>query len=316
MKKNFLVFLTFSLLFSASCGQRETDTGSTATSTATSSAADSKPMTVKGSDTMVVLGQRFAEEYMKRNPGTIVQINGGGSGTGIAALINGTIDLAQSSRSMKDQERQKVQEQRNAAVVETAVAIDSLAVFVNEQNPVRELSVEQLAGIYTGKTKNWSEVGGKKAPIVLYGRESSSGTYDYFKENVLDKADFSPTAQTLQGTAAIVNAVARDGNGIGYGGIAYARNVRAIAIKGKGASAAVAPSENSVADSSYPLSRKLFFYTLQNSPERVSRFVEFALSPEGQAVVKAADYFPLTTGGPGDQGTSTAPATSTDAQNR
>jgi len=245
---------------------------------------------------MVILTQRLAEEYMKLNPGRVVQVNGGGSGTGIAALINGTVDLAQASRPMKDEERAAAEKSRGAQIVETPAALDSLAVFVDEANPVKEMTLPQLAGIYTGKVRNWKEVGGTDAPIILYGRENSSGTYDYFKEHVLNKADFSPKVQTLQGTAAIVNAVSRDANGIGYGGIAYDKGVRALALKKDAQSPAIAPSEATVADGTYPLSRKLYFYSLSNAPERVTHFVQWTLTPEAQALVKDVGYFPLSTG--------------------
>src|SRR5690349_2088931 len=210
------------LILATACGREETKTASTDGSAAPASTS-TKPLSIKGSDTMVILGQRLAEEYMKKNPGQVVQVNGGGSGTGIAALINGTADMAQSSRPMKDDEKTKAAASRGAAVTETPVALDSLAVFVNSSNPVKALTIAQISDIYTGKAKNWKQVGGPDAPIVVYGRESSSGTYDYFREHVLNKADFSPTVQTLQGTAAIVNAVGKDKNGIGYGGIAYAQ---------------------------------------------------------------------------------------------
>ena len=255
----------------------------------------SRPLSIKGSDTMVILTQRLAEEYMKRNAGRVVQVNGGGSGTGIAALINGTVDLAQASRPMKDDERAAAEKSRGAKIVETPAALDSLAVFVHQSNAVKELSLPQLADIYTGKVRNWKDVGGKDAPIILYGRENSSGTYDYFKEHVLNKADFASAVQTLQGTAAIVNAVSRDANGIGYGGIAYDKGVRALALKKDAQSPAIAPSEASVADGTYPLSRKLFFYSFANSPERVTQFVQWTLTPEAQALVKAVGYFPLNT---------------------
>jgi phosphate transport system substrate-binding protein len=138
---------------------------------------------------------------------------------------------------------------------------------------------------------------------VLYGRESSSGTYDYFREHVLDKGDFAPAVQTLQGTAAIINAVGRDRNGIGYGGIAYAKDVRPLAIAAKGAQP-IAPSEATVADGTYPLSRRLYFYYSQNAPERVTKFVQWSLTPEAQALVTRVGYFPLTQ----TAGASTTPA--------
>ena len=290
MKRILAVTLLF--LAAARCGRNESSPAAAGGSSTPSNA--SRPLTIKGSDTMVILTQRLAEEYMKANAGRMVQVNGGGSGTGIAALINGTTDLAQASRPMKDEERASAQKSRGAEVVETAVALDSLALFVNEANPVKELSLEQLAAIYTGKVRNWKEVGGKDAPLVLYGRENSSGTYDYFREHVLNKADFSPTVQTLQGTAAIVNSVSRDANGIGYGGIAYDKGVRALALKKDAASPAIAPSEATVADGTYPLSRKLYYYSLANSPERVTAFVQWTLTPAAQALVKEVGYFPLT----------------------
>lgn len=244
---------------------------------------------------MVILGQRLAEEYMKKNPGVVVQVTGGGSGTGVAALINGTTDIAQSSRPMTEEEKTKAQQSRGAAIVETPVALDSLAVFVNQASPIKELTIPQVADIYTGKIKNWRQVGGPNATIVLYGRENSSGTYDYFREHVLKKADFSPAVQTLQGTAAVINAVANDRNGIGYGGIAYSKDVRALGMKKDPGSPGVPPNEATVADNSYPLARKLFFYYPANAPERVTTFAQWALTPEAQAFVADVGYFPLST---------------------
>ena len=278
---------TAMLVLVVACGGSERREGA-------ATGASNKPLTIKGSDTMVILGQRFAEEYMAKNPGTVVQVNGGGSGTGIAALINGTVDLAQASRPMKDDEKAQVKQAKGADVVEHPVALDALGVFVHTSNPVQSLTVAQVKDIFQGKTKNWNEVGGPNAPIVLYGRESSSGTYDYFREHVLNKEDFSPAVQTLQGTAAIINAVGHDPKGIGYGGIAYAKEVRALAIAG-GDKPGVTPSEASVADGTYPLSRKLFFYYASNAPERVKKFADWALTPEAQALVTKVGYFPLAT---------------------
>jgi phosphate transport system substrate-binding protein len=278
----------------AACGGERRTSQTTAPSGGTST-ADSRPVSIKGSDTMVILTQRLAEEYMKSNRGTVIQVNGGGSGTGIAALINGTTDIAQASRPMTEDERTKARTNRGAEIVEVPVALDSLAVFVHGSNPVQTLTIAQIADIYSGKTKSWSAVGGPNAPIVMYGRESSSGTYDYFREHVLNKGDFAPAVQTLQGTAAIINAVGRDRNGIGYGGIAYAKDVRAIAIKTNDGAAGVAPSAASVAGGTYPLSRKLFFYHPANAAERVTKFVRWALTPEAQGLVENVGYFPLTT---------------------
>jgi phosphate transport system substrate-binding protein len=293
--------LTLSLVLAA-CGGRE---ATTTTDGTTQPAANAKPLTIKGSDTMVILGQRLAEEYMTKNPGLVVQVNGGGSGTGIAALINGTADLAQSSRPMKDDEKQKAAQNRGSEIVEQAVALDSLAVFVNSANPVKQLTMAQVKDVFQGKVTNWNQIGGSNATIVLYGRENSSGTYDYFREHVLNKEDFAPRVQTLQGTAAVINAVGSDKNGIGYGGIAYAKEVRPVAISAEGG-AAVAPSETTVADNSYPLSRKLFFYYPQNAPERVTKFAQWSVTPEAQALVTQVGYFPLNTTVPAAVATDTA----------
>jgi phosphate transport system substrate-binding protein len=251
-----------------------------------------KPVTVKGSDTMVILGQRIAEEYMKQNPAAMVQVTGGGSGTGIAALINGTVDLAQSSRSMTEDEKQKVAQNRGVGVVERPVAIDALAVFIHGSNPLQSLTMDQVKQIYQGRITNWRELGGSDAAIILYGRESSSGTYDYFREHVLLEEDFAPRVQTLQGTAAIINAVSKDPASIGYGGFAYATDVKLLPIAAEG-KAPVAPSAESVASGEYPLARFLYYYHTENPTQAVQDFVAFSLTPEGQAVVDKVGYFPL-----------------------
>jgi phosphate transport system substrate-binding protein len=255
--------------------------------------ASSRPITIKGSDTMVILGQRFAEDYMRQNQGTVIQVNGGGSGTGIAALINGTVDLAQSSRPMKPAEKESAEKNRGAKLIETPVALDALAVFVHASNRVRELSIEQIASVYTGKVTNWSQLGGENRTIVIYGRENNSGTYEYFKEHVLGKADFTPRVQTLSGTAAVINAVSRDVNGIGYGGIAYATDIRTVGVKADASSPAVEPSEDHVADGTYPISRNLYFYWFESSRPELQQFVEWAISPAGQAVVENVGYYTL-----------------------
>ena len=287
-----LVFIaiTFTLL---ACGgeRRDPDAGAAAGSTAT--AQRGKPITIRGSDTMVILGQRFAEEYMKANPQTVLQVNGGGSGTGIAALINGTVDLAQSSRPMKDKEKSDVESKRSTKLHETPVALDALAVFVHKSNPIKELTLEQIAKVYTGQITNWNQLGGKSAQVVLYGRENSSGTYEYFKEHVLNKADFAPRTQTLQGTAAVINAVSKDPNSIGYGGIAYAQDIRAIPVRKDASSAPVEPTQDNVKNGTYPISRSLFFYWVDSASPDLKQFVQWCTTPAGQKVVTDVGYFPL-----------------------
>jgi phosphate transport system substrate-binding protein len=250
-------------------------------------------LTVKGSDTMVILVQRWAEQYMSGHPGAIVQVTGGGSGTGIAALINGTTDICMASRPMKDDEKKKLRDRFQTMGNEIPVAKDGLSIYVHEANPVKQLTIAQLRDIYLGVTTNWKQVGGEDAPIVLYGRENSSGTYVYFKDNVLEGKDFSARCQTLPGTAAVVNAVAKDPKGIGYGGAAYAKGVRDCGVQRDAKSAAVLPSEATVRDGSYPISRDLFFYTRNKPAGDAKKFIDWTLSAEGQAVVTKVGYFPV-----------------------
>jgi phosphate transport system substrate-binding protein len=250
-------------------------------------------VTVKGSDTMVILGQQWAETYMKKNPSVKIQVTGGGSGTGIAALINGTTDICEASRPMKDQEKNDLKAKRNAETVEIPVALDGLAIFVNAKNPVKVLTMEQLKGIYTGEITNWNQVGGGNAPIILYGRENNSGTYVFFKEHILKNEDYAPTTQTLPGTAAVINAVAKDAKGIGYGGIAYGKGIKHLLVKKDANAPAIEPTMNNVLSGQYPLSRYLYWYVAGTPTGDIKKFADWVLSKEGQAVVKDVGYYPL-----------------------
>ncbi|MCP3057237.1 phosphate ABC transporter substrate-binding protein [Myxococcus sp. K38C18041901] len=248
-------------------------------------------VTVKGSDTMVILGQRWAEEFMKTTPATKVQVTGGGSGVGLAALQNGTTEIAMSSREIKDAEKQKLRARYNTTGVQIPVAKDGVTFYVNEGNPLTALTVEQLRGIYVGDVTNWKQVGGPDAPIIVYSRENSSGTYVFVKDHVLDGEDYAASAQTLPGTAAVVNAVSKEKNSIGYGGSAYAKGIKELKIK-KG-NEDIAPSAENIKTGKYPLSRDLYFY-LRNKPAGEAKaFIDYALSPEGQAVVTKVGYFPV-----------------------
>jgi len=255
--------------------------------------AQNKPITIKGSDTMVLLGQRWAEVYMKKNPGSRIQITGGGSGTGIAALINGTTDICESSRPMKDKEKDQVKARRNTEVKEIPVAVDGLAIYLNSVNPIRELTLDQIKGIYTGRITNWKDLGGKEGKIIAYSRENNSGTYAYFKEHVLDKADFHPAIQTLPGTSAVTNAVAKDLKSIGYGGIAYAKGIHHAMVKKDAGSPAVEPSMENVLSATYPLSRFLYWCTAGEPSGEARKLVDWVLGAEGQRLVQEVGYYPL-----------------------
>ena len=249
-------------------------------------------ITIKGSDTMVILSQKWAELYMKKNSGTVIQVTGGGSGVGIAALINGSTDIANASREIKSTEVQKLKDKYGTNGVEIPCAKDGLSVFLNNKNVVSELTIAQLGDIFSGKISNWKQVGGADAKIQLYGRESSSGTFEFFKDHVV-KGDFSPRCQTLPGTASIVNAVKKDPNGIGYGGAAYAEGVKDCKVKATAKSPGVLPTAATIANKTYPISRYLYMYMKTKPTGDTKKFVDWVLSPEGQKVIVSVGYYPL-----------------------
>jgi phosphate transport system substrate-binding protein len=261
--------------------------------TAVAGSALAKPVTVKGSDTMVIMNAKLAEAFMNKSPGSQIQVMGGGSGVGIAALINGTTDIAASSRPIKTSEIDKLKARFATRGVGVPIARDGLAVYVHAANPVQELSLPQLMDIYTGRVTNWKQVGGKDAPIILYSRENSSGTYTYFKDNVLMGKDYSPRAQTLQGTAAVVNAVSKDPNGIGYGGAAFAKGVKFAKVKKDDKSPSFLPTLETVRGGQYPITRYLYLYLRTNPSGDAKKFIDWALSAEGQALVTKVGYFPV-----------------------
>jgi len=210
-------------------------------------------ITIKGSDTIVRLGQRWAEEYMNLHKDVTIQVSGGGSGTGIAALLNGGTDICEASRDMKPQ-KYDAAKAKGIKPYRVSIALDGIAVYLNESNPVKELSLEQLRGIYTGSITDWKDVGGPSHLIILYGRENNSGTYAFFKEHVLKDDDYADATQTLPGTAAVVNAVAKDKYGIGYGGIAWAQGVKTVAVKKDESSPAIVPTTRPLPKGGNPIS--------------------------------------------------------------
>ncbi|MFH1161169.1 MAG: phosphate ABC transporter substrate-binding protein [bacterium] len=251
-----------------------------------------KKITVKGSDTMVILAQKWAEVYMKSHPEVIIQVTGGGSGTGISALINGATDICNASRSMKKSEIEKLKDRYNTLGVEIPCAKDGITVYLNRGNPVSELSIQQLSDIFSGKITNWKQVGGKDTPIQLYGRENSSGTYVFFQEEVV-KGDYAPSCQTLPGTAAVVNAVTKDANGIGYGGAAFAEGIKICKVKKDASSPAYEANAENIKKGLYPISRYLYMYTRNRPTGDLKTYIDWILSPEGQKMVIEVGYFPV-----------------------
>jgi phosphate transport system substrate-binding protein len=256
--------------------------------------AQAGTITVKGSDTLVILAQKWAEVYMSKHPEVKIQVTGGGSGIGFAALQNTTTDIADASRPIKPAERAACIKSFGRSPREYKVALDGLSVYVNLDNPLKELSLEQLEKIFTGKVRNWKEFGGNDAPITVYSRENSSGTYEFFKEHILKGQDFVSSAQTMPGTAALLQSVSRDKNGIGYGGAAYGHGAKVLRIKKDADSEAIEPTEDNVVSGKYPIWRYLYNYL---SPEKdkgeIATYLNWIRSEEGQKIVKEVGYYPL-----------------------
>ncbi|MDD2752483.1 MAG: phosphate ABC transporter substrate-binding protein [Candidatus Omnitrophica bacterium] len=254
---------------------------------------------VKGSDTMINLGQAWAEKYMEENSGDFVAVTGGGSGTGFSSLISGTCDIAMASRNIKAKEIE-LAKQRGINPFEIKVALDGLAVVVNPKNPVSKLTVEQLAGIFSGKIANWKEVGGEDKKIVILSREVNSGTHVYFKEHVLrrnnpeGKEEFAPGALMLPSSQAIADEVAANPEAIGYYGMGYVSSKqKPIAVAKDAKSEYVVPVIDNVVNGKYPISRPLFLYTNAEPQGLTKKFVDYTLSKEGQGIVLKTDFVPV-----------------------
>jgi phosphate transport system substrate-binding protein len=250
----------------------------------------------KGSDTLLVLAQNWAETYMESHSKIEIVVSGGGSGTGISALINNQIDIADASRSIKQTEIDLAND-NGINPVEWKVALDGISVIVNVNNPLNELSYAQIREIYNGTVKNWLEIGGEDGVVVAYGRQSTSGTYVYFNEEVLDEDDYRADKQQLAGNAEIVEAVINDPNGVGYVGVAYAEarkdELKIVSVKKADADIVYQPTSANIASGDYPISRYLYIYTDGIPEDTVADYVEFILNNEGQEIVSEVGYIPL-----------------------
>ncbi|MFQ5592731.1 MAG: phosphate ABC transporter substrate-binding protein [Anaerolineae bacterium] len=253
----------------------------------------------KGSDTLLQVAQLWAETYMKEHPDVRISVNGGGSGTGIAALINGTVDIANASREMKPEEIERAQE-RGIDPVQHVVAGDALAVIVNPENPVDRLTFQQIADIFTGRITNWQEVGGEDRPIVVLSRESNSGTYVFFLENVVQvgagdpNALFSPETLLLLSSEVISREIEQNPNTIGYDGLGYVTpGQKTIAVAESPGEPFVDPSIETVNQGLYPIARHLYMYTNGEPTGAVKVYLDWILSAEGQALVRQVGFVPL-----------------------
>lgn len=254
---------------------------------------------IKGSDTMVNLGQAWAEGYMRKHPESFVAVTGGGSGTGIAALLNKTCDITISSREIKQKELE-LAKKKDITPKEFKVALDGLAVVVNLKNLISKLTIDQIADIFTGKIKNWGEVGGEDLPIVILSREANSGTYVYFREHVLRRSDekrteeFSETALLMPSSQSIADEIAQNKNAIGYYGMGYVNPTQKIIAVAKDKNSPYAePTLENVMKGQYYISRPLLIYTNGEPAGLVKDFLDFVSSPEGQEIVKQVDFVPV-----------------------
>lgn len=281
----------FLLIFLAACGLSGTQT--------TQPTSASAYIENKGSDTIVNLALAWAERYQQEHPDVRISVTGGGSGTGIAALINGTVDIANASRQIKAEEMQEAQS-KGISPVEHIIARDAIAVIVNPQNPVSQLTLQQISDIYSGKINNWREVGGEDRPIVRLSRETNSGTHVYFLETVLrlgekeDKTLFSTDTLLLPSSEGIINEVRQNPNAIGYDGLGYVpHDLKMIAIARQPGDPYVLPSIATVNDNSYPIARDLYMYTAGQPADAVKDYLDWILSPEAQAIVADLGFVPI-----------------------
>lgn len=258
---------------------------------------------IKGSDTMVNLGQAWAEQYMKVHRDANVAVTGGGSGTGIAALLNGTTDIAESSRPMEKPEI-AIAREHGIDPVENKVALDALSVIVNPGNPVSKLTVDQLSDVFVGKVTNWKQIGGTDAPIVLLSRDKNSGSHVFFLEHIVRKGnskgteEYAKTALMLPSSEAIASQVATDKNAIGYVGLGYVnpKKQKALAVAKIPAGPFVKPSIETAIAGTYPIARPLYWYTNGRPAGIVKNLLDFVLSPEGQKIVDQLGFAPIRKG--------------------
>lgn len=288
--KRVIVFLLLLSILLISCGSSSTDT---------SSDSPAQYIENKGSDTIVNLALAWAETYQAEFPDVRISVTGGGSGTGIAALINGTVDIANASRKIKDEELTEAQS-KGVDPLEHIIARDAIAVIVNPENPVNELTLQQIADIYSGKITNWREVGGEDRPIVKLSRETNSGTHVYFLETVLRLGDkenktlFSTDTLLLPSSEGIIAEVRQNPNAIGYDGLGYVPDdLKMIAIAKEAGNAYVLPAIATVNDKTYPIARDLYMYTNGEPTGAVKEYLDWILSPEAQEIVAKLGFVPV-----------------------
>jgi len=278
MKKTIIVALSLFIALISGCSQGEDK---------------NEGITIKGSDTVLPLSQKEAEVFGKDNKGSRIVVTGGGSGIGFTALIDDNTDIAMASRKIKLDERLAL-ESAGKEVKEVIVGYDALAVIANPANKVSQLSREQLEDIFIGKVTNWKEVGGDDVKIVVYSRESSSGTYEFFKEHVLNKKNYAANVLSLPATGAIIESVSQTKGAIGYVGLAYLeKTIKPLSVSFDQGKSFIAPSMEAAKDKTYPITRPLYYYYLTSKEAALKSFVDFVTSAEGQKIVQEIGYVPV-----------------------
>ncbi|MDB5118811.1 MAG: phosphate transporter substrate-binding protein [Sphingobacteriales bacterium] len=291
MKKGIKILLSLLIVLNYGCSN--SDSGKNKTEEANRTEETKGGINIKGSDTVLPLSQKEAEVFGKANADSRITVTGGGSGIGFTALIDDNTDIAMASRKIKVDERLKL-EQAGKAFKEVIIAHDALAVIVNPANKVSQLTREQLEGIFTGKIVNWKEVGGDDLKIVVYSRETSSGTYEFFKEHVMNKKNYASNVLSLPATGAIVESVSQTKGAIGYVGLAYLeKNIKPLKVSFDAGKNFTAPSMEAAKDHSYPIARPLYYYYLDTKETTIKPFVDFILSTEGQKIVAEVGYVPV-----------------------
>lgn len=254
---------------------------------------EKQAITIKGSDTVLPLAQMEAEKMMDKDSSVSISVVGGGSGVGITALLDGTTEMAMASRDLKTEETLKFKEAK-IEIEKVIVAYDALSVIVHPDNKVGQLTREQIEKIFTGEIKNWKEVGGDDLVIVAYSRESSSGTYEFFKEEVLDDKNYASDILSMPATGAIVQSVSQTKGAIGYIGLAYQNEtVKQLSVSYDQGKTFVAPSIATAKDKSYPIARPLFYMYNKTNADKVKAFVDYTLSEEGQKIVAEIGYITI-----------------------
>jgi phosphate transport system substrate-binding protein len=288
---SFIILMLMLILFLASCAGQSSESQETTDENAY--------IENKGSDTIVNLALAWAEEYQKLHPEVIISVTGGGSGTGIAALINNTVDIANASRPIKPEEIEAASA-NGADPIEFVIAKDAIAIIVNPENPVDKLTLEQISAIYSGKINNWIEVGGEDRPIVRLSRETNSGTHVYFLEEVLrlgqeeNKTLFSPDTLLLPSSEGITAEVRDNPNALGYDGLGYVTpEVKVLAIGQTTDSSYVLPSAETVNNGTYPIARDLYMYTAGPPVGAVENYLQWILSAQAQEIVSELGFVPI-----------------------